>query len=202
LLAERGFAVWKCDNRGSSRRGHAFEAALNRNMGTVEVRDQVDGVKFAAASWPEVDASRVGITGGSYGGYMTLRGLTEAPDVFKAGVSVAPVSDWDGYDTCYTERYMGTPKDNPTGYEASSVLTRADRLEGVLLIVHGMVDENVHFRHTARLIAALVAAGKPFECLPLPESRHGTRREADRRYLIERMTHFFEAHLARDRPGR
>jgi dipeptidyl-peptidase-4 len=202
LLAERGFAVWKCDNRGSSRRGHGFEEALNRNMGSVEVRDQVDGVKFAAASWPEVDASRVGITGGSYGGYMTLRCLTEAPDVFKAGVSVAPVSDWDGYDTCYTERYMGTPNDNPRGYKDSSALTRADRLEGALLIVHGMVDENVHFRHTARLIAALVAAGKPFECLPLPESRHGTRREADRRYLIERTAQYFETHLRKDRPGR
>jgi dipeptidyl-peptidase-4 len=202
LLAERGFAVWKCDNRGSSRRGHAFEAALNRDMGSVEVRDQADGVTFVAASWPEVDTSRVGITGGSYGGYMTLRCLTGEPDVFKAGVAVAPVTDWDGYDTCYTERYMGTPRDNPKGYEASSVLNRADRLQGALLLVHGMIDENVHFLHAARLIDALVAARKPFDCLPLPESRHGTRRESDRLYVIERMASFFETHLGPARARR
>jgi dipeptidyl-peptidase-4 len=202
LLAERGFAVWKTDNRGSSRRGHAFEAALNRNLGSVEVRDQVDGVQFVAASWPAVDTSRVGVTGTSYGGYMTLRCLTEAGDVFKAGVAIAPVTDWDGYDTCYTERYMGTPRDNPKGYEASSVLTRAGKLDGALLLVHGMLDENVHFRHSARLIDALVAAGKSFECLPLPESRHGTRRESDRRYLVERTARHFEAHLGPSRAGR
>jgi dipeptidyl-peptidase-4 len=196
FLAERGLAVWKADNRGSSRRGHPFEAALNRNMGSVEVRDQVDGVRFAAASWPEVDASRVGVTGRSYGGYMTLRCLTEAPEVFKAGVSVAPVTDWDGYDTCYTERYMGTPQNNPEGYKAASVLTRVDRLEGALLVVHGMLDENVHFRHAARLINALIEAGKDFEALPLPDSRHGTRKEIDRRYLNERMARFFAKNLA------
>src|SRR5262249_32922945 len=142
FLTARGFAVWKMDNRGSARRGHAFEAALNRRMGTVEVRDQEDGVAFVRATWPEVDATRVGITGASYGGYMTLPCLTEAPDTFHAGVSVAPVTDWDGYDTCYTERYMGTPEDNPDGYRAASVLTRADRLRGSLLLIHGMLDEN------------------------------------------------------------
>ena len=177
FLTERGFAVWKLDNRGSSRRGHAFEAALDRHMGTVEVNDQVDGVRFVAASWPGVDTSRVGITGGSYGGYMTLRCLTEAPDVFQAGVSNAPVTDWDGYDTCYTERFMGTPRDNPEGYRDSSVLTRADRLQGALLIIHGMLDENVHFRHTARLTTALIAADRPFALLPLRPTR-ATRRAA------------------------
>ena len=89
---------------------------------------------------------------------MTLRCLTEAPDVFKAGVSIAPVTDWDGYDTCYTERYMGTPVNNPEGYHDSSVLHAVDRLKGDLLIIHGMIDENVHFRHTARLVTALIAA--------------------------------------------
>ncbi|HWE37678.1 MAG TPA: S9 family peptidase, partial [Isosphaeraceae bacterium] len=195
FLTARGFAVWKMDNRGSSRRGHAFEATIDRHMGTVEVRDQVDGVRFVAASWPEVDTTRVGVTGGSYGGYMTLRCLTEAPEVFKAGVAVAPVTDWDGYDTCYTERYMGTPADNPDGYKGSSVLTRADRLAGDLLVVHGMIDENVHFRHTARLVAALIAAGKPFEVLPLPGERHSSRRPPDRQYEAERKAAFFEKAL-------
>ena len=139
-LAERGFAVWKMDNRGSARRGVAFESAIHRAMGTVEVRDQVDGVRFVAGKHPDlVDPKRVGVTGSSYGGYMTLRCLTEAPDVFHAGVSLAPVTDWDGYDTCYTERYMGTPRDNPEGYKAASVLTRADALVGKLFVVHGTV---------------------------------------------------------------
>lgn len=199
FLAERGFAVWKMDNRGSSRRGVAFESALNRNMGSVEVRDQVDGVKFVAASWPEVDPSRVGITGGSYGGYMTLRALTEAPDVFNAGVAVAPVTDWDGYDTCYTERYMGTPKDNPKGYKDSSVLAHASNLRGQLLIIHGMLDENVHFRHTARLVTALIQASKPFELLPLPDERHSSRREPDRQFVAERIAEFFERTLGMPR---
>jgi len=195
-LAGRGFAVWKADNRGSARRGLAFESALARNMGSVEVRDQVDGVKFVAASWPEVDTSRVGVTGGSYGGYMTLRCLELAPDVFKAGVSSAPVTDWDGYDTCYTERYMGTPENNADGYKAASALTHAGDLRGDLLLVHGLLDENVHYRHTARLTNALVAAGKVFEILPMPESRHGARREGDRKYVAERTARFFERALA------
>jgi dipeptidyl-peptidase-4 len=201
-LTARGFAVWKCDNRGSSRRGHTFESALNRHMGTIEVRDQVDGVRFAAASWPEIDASRVGITGGSYGGYMTLRCLTEAPDTFRAGVAVAPVTDWDGYDTCYTERYMSTPASNPDGYRDSSVLTAAARLRGDLLIIHGMLDENVHFRHTARLTTALLSSGKPFSLLPLPDERHSSRREGDRKYVAERLADFLTASLSatRDRP--
>jgi dipeptidyl-peptidase 4 len=196
FLAERGFAVWKMDNRGSARRGHAFEAALHRNMGSVEVRDQAEGVAFVARTRPEVDASRVGVTGSSYGGYMTLRCLTEAPDVFKAGVSVAPVTDWDGYDTCYTERYMGTPVDNPKGYHDSSVIHAVDRLKGDLMIIHGMVDENVHFRHTARLVSALIASNKPFRMLPLPEERHSSRKEEGRRYVAEQLAGFFETTLA------
>ena len=195
LLAERGFAVWKMDNRGSSRRGLAFESAISRNMGSIEVRDQADGVAFLAGTRPEVDARRVGVTGSSYGGYMTLRCLTEAPEVFRTGVSVAPVTDWDGYDTCYTERYMGTPANNPSGYRTASVLTRVDRIKGDLLIVHGMVDENVHFRHTARLVSALIAADKPFRLLPLPEERHSSRKEEGRKYVSEQLVGFFEASL-------
>ncbi len=197
-LAERGFAVWKMDNRGSARRGHAFEAAIDRNMGSVEVRDQVDGVAFVARTRPEVDASRVGVSGSSYGGYLTLRCLTEAPELFRAGVAIAPVTDWDGYDTCYTERYMGTPANNPAGYRASSALGAADRLQGDLLLIHGMLDENVHFRHSARLVSALIAAGKPFRMLPLPEERHSSRKEEGRRYVVERLTTFFEAALGKN----
>ena len=191
----KGIAVWKMDNRGSSRRGKAFEAAVFRNMGDLEVKDQVDGVRHVARLFPEVDASRVGITGGSYGGYMTLRALTEAPETFHVGVSFAPVTDWDGYDTCYTERYMETPQTNPEGYKNSSVINHADRLKGKLLLIHGMIDENVHYRHTARLVQALMAAGKPFELLAVPEGRHGFRRMADSAFARNKTVQFFETHL-------
>ena len=196
FLASRGFAVWKMDNRGSARRGHAFEAAIYRNMGELEVRDQVEGVRFLAASQPEVDPSRVGITGGSYGGYMTLRCLMLAPDVFRAGVAVAPVTDWDGYDTAYTERYMGTPKDNPDGYLASSVIARARDLSGKALIIHGMLDENVHFRHSARLASALIGASRPFELLPIPGERHSSRKVPERTFVAGRIAGFFAGALA------
>lgn len=195
FLTERGFAVWKADNRGSARRGHAFEAALDRHMGTVEVRDQADGVAFAARRWPEIDPDRIGVTGSSYGGYMTLRCLIGAPEVFRAGVAIAPVTAWDGYDTCYTERYMGTPADNAQAYRDSSVLNGVPRLQGALMVIHGMLDENVHFRHTARLATALITASKPFELLPLPDERHSSRREVDRAYVAGRTTKFLETAL-------
>ena len=191
FLAGRGFAVWKMDNRGSARRGHPFEAAVHRKMGSLEVRDQADGVAFVRSRFPEVDTDRVGVTGGSYGGYMTLRCLTEAPETFHAGVAVAPVTSWDGYDTCYTERYMSTPAANPAGYKAASVLERVDHLRGDVLIIHGMIDENVHFRHSARLATALIAANKSFRFLPLPEERHSSRKEAGRAYVADQVARFF-----------
>lgn len=194
----KGIAVWKMDNRGSSRRGKAFETAVFKNLGTLEVRDQVDGVRHVAKTFPEVDASRVGITGGSYGGYMTLRALMLAPETFHVGVAFAPVTDWDGYDTCYTERYMETPQTNPEGYRESSVLTQVDKLKGKLLLVHGMIDENVHYRHTARLVQALMAAGKPFDLLAVPQGRHGFRRPADGAFARNRTVEFLSKNLLGD----
>lgn len=191
----KGIAYWRMDNRGSMRRGKAFEAAIFRNMGDLEVKDQVDGVRHIAKLFPEIDTTRVGITGGSYGGYMTLRALTEAPETFHVGVSFAPVTDWDGYDTCYTERYMETPETNPDGYRRSSVLHRADRIQGKLLLIHGMIDENVHYRHTARMVQSLMAAKKPFELLAVPEGRHGFKRPADAAFAASKTVEFFEKHL-------
>ncbi|ADV60685.1 peptidase S9B dipeptidylpeptidase IV domain protein [Isosphaera pallida ATCC 43644] len=192
LLAERGFAVWKMDNRGSARRGRGFEAALHRRMGSVEVADQVAGVAYLLNHEPGLDGRRVGVYGWSYGGYLTLKCLMGAPETFHAGVAVAPVFSWDGYDTAYTERYMGTPHSNPEGYRASSVASDVERLEGALLVLHGMIDENVHFRHTARLTAALIAAGKPFQVMPYPEGRHSIRKPEERRDLLERLVVHFE----------
>ena len=114
-----------------------------------------------------------------------------APGVFDAGVAIAPVTDWDGYDTAYTERYMGTPSGNAAGYAASTVLDKADQLEGRLLIVHGLMDENVHFRHSARFVAALIRAVKEFEVLPIPDERHSTRKEENRKAILARTVGFF-----------
>ncbi len=188
-LAQRGYMVLKLDGRGSSGRGLAFESPLNRSFGTVELEDQVVGVR-ALVDRGLVDPERVGIFGWSYGGYMTLTALMKAPEVFKAGVAGAPVTDFRWYDTAYTERYMGTDEDNHKGYDEASVLRHVEGLQGDLLIVHGMVDENVHFRHTAQLLARLIELGKSFEITALPESRHMVRGFAQRRFVWERTLEF------------
>jgi len=193
-LRSLGYAVFELDNRGSARRGVTFEGAIKRNMGDLEVRDQVDGVRWLVEQGI-ADPSRVGVYGWSYGGYMTLMCLARAPEVFKMGVAGAPVTHWDGYDTHYTERYMGTPENNPDGYENGSPMAHIANLEGALLIVHGLIDENVHFRHTARLVNALIKARKPYELLMFPDERHMPRSQADRVYMEERITEFFERNL-------
>lgn len=194
-LAQQGFVVLKVDNRGSANRGLAFESAIADRMGTVEVDDQVAAVR-EMAKLPWIDAGRVGIYGWSYGGYLTCMALMRAPEVFKVGVSGAPVTDWDGYDTGYTERYMGTPRSNPEGYRDSSVLSHVADLRGKLLLVHGMVDENVHFRHTARLIVALTEADKDYDLLLFPEERHMPRDAKGMEYQERRVLEYFERELA------
>jgi dipeptidyl-peptidase-4 len=191
-LAEQGYLVFTLDNRGTSRRGLAFEAAVNRDLGDLEVRDQVAGVRLLAANVPEADTHRVGIYGWSYGGYMSLMCLARAPEVFKAAAAGGPVTDWAEYDSCYTERYMGTPQDNLDGYHGSSVLTHASNIRGSLLLIHGLIDENVHFRHTGLLLQdVLIRDGIPYEQLVFPEERHHLRREADRALLERQVLDFF-----------
>jgi dipeptidyl-peptidase-4 len=184
----------KVDNRGMARRGLSFEAAIDRRLGTVEIADQIDGVCFAQSQgW--VDGDRVGMTGWSYGGYMTIMSMLKAPDVFRVGVAGAPVTALDGYDTCYTERYMGTPEENPDGYREGSALTHAGSLRGRLLIVHGMIDENVHFRHTARFLEALAKTDSTCDLLVYPRARHFPRNEDDRRNMHGRIARYFADHL-------
>ncbi len=193
-LAQQGYVVLNVDNRGSSNRGLAFEAAIARSMGHIEVRDQVDGVRFLA-NRPYIDSMRVGIYGWSYGGYMTLRALMQAPEVFKVGISGAPVTFWEGYDTHYTERYMGLPATNENGYRTSSVLPYVEQLVGKLLLVQGLVDENVHARHTMRLIEALTTAARDYELLLFPEARHMPRNAAHLQYLERKLVEFLNSHL-------
>ncbi|MGZ4209727.1 MAG: DPP IV N-terminal domain-containing protein [Actinomycetota bacterium] len=193
-LRAQGFAVMRVDNRGSSRRGVEFETAIAGRLGSVEIADQIDGVRFATAEgW--VDGERVGMTGWSYGGYMTIMSMLKAPEIFRVGVAGAPVTDYGGYDTAYTERYMGMPLDNPDGYRDGSALTHAASLRGRLLIVHGMIDENVHFRHTVRFLEALAKTSSTCDLLLYPDERHGFRKEENRRNMHERIVRYFREHL-------
>jgi dipeptidyl-peptidase 4 len=193
-LRNLGYLVFLLDNRGSARRGLAFEGAIRRQLGHQEVADQVDGVRWLV-DHGLADPERVGIVGWSYGGYMAGMCLATAPETFSVAVAGAPVTNWDGYDTHYTERYMGTPDDNPQGYRDASLQRHIGQIRGKLLLIHGLIDENVHFRHTARLINALIAARKDYDLLLFPDERHLPRKPADRVYLEERVRDFFIANL-------
>lgn len=193
-LRSLGFCVVKCDNRGSSRRGTAFESAIAGRLGRLEVLDQVAVVRQLVARGI-ADGSRVGVYGWSYGGYLAAMCLCRAPDVFHVAVAGAPVTSWDGYDTHYTERYMGLPSENPSGYRESALFDHVPNMRGKLMLVHGLIDENVHFRHTARLINKLIAAGKEYDLLIFPEERHSPRRLRDRVYMEQRISDYFVRHL-------
>ncbi|HUL77448.1 MAG TPA: S9 family peptidase, partial [Vicinamibacteria bacterium] len=179
LLASHGFLVWSLDNRGMAARGTAFESAIGHDLGRVELEDQLAGVAYLE-SLPFVDPARIGITGGSYGGYLTLYALTNAPDTFRSGVAVSSVTDWRFYDSIYTERYMGTPEANPKGYETSSPLQKAAQLKADLLLIHGSSDDNVHLANTLAFVAALIKAGRPYELQIHPRQLHGFRPKEDR----------------------
>ncbi|HET7809475.1 MAG TPA: S9 family peptidase [Steroidobacteraceae bacterium] len=180
-LVQHGYVVFALDNRGSGYRGTRFETALigpgGGRLGAVEVQDQVRGAEFLR-TLPYVDGSRIGIFGWSYGGFMTLMSLMQAPDAFAAGVAGAPVTDWSLYDTHYTERYLSTPLANPAGYQASNVLTWADKLSRPLLLVHGMADDNVLFANSTVLMKKLQDLEKPFDLMTYPGGKHGLIRQS------------------------
>ncbi len=194
-LAQQGYIVFTLDNRGSGFRGVAFESALHLRMGQVEVADQVTGVEYLR-TLPYVDDHRIGVFGWSYGGYMTLMCLLNAPDYFQAGVSGAPVTEWRLYDTHYTERYLSHPAVNAAGYDASAVSPHARNLHAPLLVMHGMADDNVLFTHSTRLFRELQTLRKPFDVMTYPGSKHGLLRHADTGpHAYEMITRFFEEKL-------
>ncbi|KAK6936688.1 Peptidase S9, prolyl oligopeptidase, catalytic domain [Dillenia turbinata] len=193
-LRNRGILVWKLDNRGTARRGLKFESALKFKAGQIDAEDQLTGAEWLIKQGL-AEAGRIGLYGWSYGGYLSAMGLVKYPEIFSCAVSGAPVTSWDGYDTFYTEKYMGLPSENPTNYEQSSVMPHVPKLKGKLLIVHGMIDENVHFRHTARLVNAFIEAGKSYELLIFPDERHMPRRLRDRIYMEERIWEFVDRNL-------
>ena len=169
---EFGFLMATIANRGTTERGKAFETATYLKLGTVDIQDQVDGVKFLCQR-PYVDATRVGIFGHSYGGYMSTLAIVRYPDVFHVAVAGAPVTDWRNYDTIYTERYMRTPQENPDGYRDGSCLTYAKNLKGHLLLMHGLIDDNVHPSNTWQMVDAFQRENLRFDLMVFPRSKHG-----------------------------
>ncbi len=194
ILTRSGYVVFQLDNRGSGFRGAAFQAPIYGRLGKCEVDDQVQGARWLAAQ-PYVDPARIGVWGWSYGGYMTLMLMCNAADVFRAGVSGAPVTDWTLYDTHYTERYLGRPQDNPDGYAASGVLPYAKDLNGRLLVMHGMADDNVLFLHSTKLFRKLQDLGKPFDVMVYPGAKHGLLRQHDGRHAYAVIKRFFDENL-------
>jgi dipeptidyl-peptidase-4 len=199
ILLDAGYILFRLDNRGVGHRSVAFKTAIDRRMGQLEVDDQLAGAKHLQ-SLPYVDANRIGVTGWSYGGYMTLLMLTAPDSPFNAGVAGAPVTDWKLYDTHYTERFMGTPANNADGYAKSEVVGRLSRLKpGSLLLVHGMADDNVTFDHSTRVLFALQAEGKPFETMVYPGLRHrGGWTPANRMHRALQTLDFFDRKLKGD----
>ena len=192
-LAYKGFVIWQLDNRGAAGRGHAFETPLYHRFGKVELEDQEQGLKYLIAQG-YVDPARIGIYGWSYGGYMTLYSILNAPNLFKVGIAGAPVTNWHNYDTIYTERYLGLPSQNEEGYKLGSAVTYADKLKGTILIVHNIEDDNVLFQNTLQMAAALESAGKVFSMVTFPQKSHGVTGPL-RKDLLKLTTEFFEKNL-------
>lgn len=192
--ANKGYVVFSVDNRGSNYRGKAFEDPLYKKMGSTEVDDQIAGVKFLR-KLPYVDSERIGIYGHSYGGYMSLMSMFKAGEYFKAGVAGAPVTDWALYDTHYTERYMGNPKEDEDAYIASSVFPYAKNLTGDLMIYHGMADDNVLFTNSTKLYKHLQDLAIPFESMDYPGKKHSIRGKQTGIHLFHTITNFFDRHF-------
>ena len=194
MLAQRGYIVASVDNRGTGARGRAWRKIIYKQMGVVETHDQAAAAK-AIGRLPYVDSTRMGIWGWSYGGFMTLNVMTQTPDVYRMGMSVAPVTHWRYYDTIYTERYMGLPQDNEEGYDRGSPLSYANQLRGRLLIVHGSGDDNVHYQNTEMMVNALVEANRPFSLMVYPNRTHSISGGTTRQHLYSLLTRYVEENL-------
>lgn len=194
LLAQQGYVVACVDGRGTGYKGAEFKKLTYKQLGKYEVEDQIDAARVIG-KYDYVDASRIGIFGWSYGGFMSLNCILKGNDVFNAAIAVAPVTTWRFYDTVYTERYMQTPQENPTGYDENSPLNHAAKLKGDLLLVHGSADDNVHVQNTMLMIEALVQANKQFDWAIYPDKNHGIYGGKTRLHLYTKMTNFIKEKL-------
>lgn len=193
FLSSQGFVVFVLDNRGTDNRGIEFSQSIFRRVGSLEVEDQARALA-EVSSLPFVDPERVGVHGWSFGGFMTLSLMLAHPDLYACGISGAPVTDWAQYETGYTERYMDTPEQNPEGYAASSVLPRAEELDGRLLLIQGTDDKTVMFSHSMRFLRACIDAGELVEFMAYPMQKHGLR-GGDRSHLYRLMTRYLTERL-------
>ena len=193
-MAQRGYIVFKLDNRGSFRRERQFTDVIYKNLGKHEVEDQLVGVDWLSRQ-PYVDAKRIGVFGWSYGGFMTLRLLEAASDRIALGVAVAPVTEWDLYDTHYTEQFLSQPKDNPDGYRQSGVMAHLDGLKSPLLLIHGMADDNVLFVNSTRLIDELQNRGILFNLMTYPGAKHGISKKSSNLHVYRTIANFFDQHF-------
>ncbi len=189
LLVQKGYIISVVDGRGTGGRGEQFKKQTYRNLGRMEVEDQIASAKHLAGL-PYIDAARIGIWGWSFGGYMSSLALMEGADIFAMGIAVAPVTSWRYYDTIYTERFLSTPQDNPAGYDINSPTTHASKLKGKFLLVHGTGDDNVHFQNTVALQDKLISEGKQFQSFYYPDRAHGIYRNNARPHLFNMMTQF------------
>ncbi len=193
LLAQKGYVVWICDNRSASGKGMESAWTAFKQLGVKELQDIEDGVNWLKQqSW--VDGSRIGLNGWSYGGFMTAYALTHSTS-FKIGIAGAPVTDWRLYDSIYTERYMGTPQNNPDGYDKTSVIKAAKNLNGKLLLIHGAIDDNVHMQNSVQFMYELQRAGKQFTFMTYPRSRHGVSDPMLVKHMREMMLRFILENL-------
>ncbi len=191
VAVSQGYAVFSLDNRGTARRGHAFEEKLAGELGKVEVADQILGLDWLRRQ-PFVDRDRIAVYGWSYGGYMALKMILAAPDKLAAAVAGAPVTDWRLYDTHYTERYLGLPGDNPDGYGASDVFPEITGLKRPLLLLHGLADDNVSIINSTRVMAALQENAVPFDVMVYPGASHSIRGNGKERHVFETIFRFLD----------
>jgi dipeptidyl-peptidase-4 len=197
MLVQEGFIVAIVDGRGTGFKGRDFKKMTYRELGKYEVADQIEAA-LVLGKEPYIDKDRIGIWGGSYGGYMSCLAITKGAEVFKMAVALAPVTSWRYYDSVYTERYMQTPQENPGGYEDSSPINFAQLLKGDLLIIHGTGDDNVHVQNSMQLANALIAADKDFDFFVYPDRSHGINEGKNTRvHLYRKMSKFIHESLGK-----
>lgn len=200
-LADQGFAVVVVDGRGTPGRGPAWERLIKQDLAMGILGDQVTALEALGVLLPDLDLDRVGIVGWSFGGYLAALAVLERPDIFHCAVAGAPVTEWRLYDTAYTERYLGDPNESPEVYDQSSLLTRAEKLQRPLLLIHGLADDNVLVAHTLQFSSALLAAGRNHSVLPLSGVTHMTPQEVVAENLLNAEVDFFRTHLQMAGPG-
>lgn len=194
MLSQKGYLIACVDGRGTGARGEEFKKMSYLRLGHYETIDQIEAAKYLG-SLPYTDASRIGIFGWSYGGYMSSLCILKGNDIFKAAIAVAPVTNWKWYDSIYTERYMRTSEENPKGYADNSPVYFADRLKGQYLLIHGGTDDNVHLQNTMEMANALIEANKQFDTYIYPNRNHGISGGNARLHLYTKMTDFLDENL-------